>query len=373
MRQALNVRTVPPRAHPRILVIRRDNIGDLVCTTPLIAALRAHFPEAYIVALVNSYNAAVLDGNPDLNAVCAYTKLKHREAAHSLAGSLLARLRMLVGLRRRHFDYAILAKSSFDRHGLQLARAVRPRNIVGFGVPEERQPAGITWAVPPECVAGSHEVEAVMRLGEPLGVRSAPGPLRMFPSAQRRREWRMRLPELAGHPDRRWVALHLSAREAARRWQAEKFVELIDRLSEGGGLGFILLWAPGAADNPRHPGDDDKAACVLRRVRPGGCVLSAPTAMLEELTAILSLCDAFIGADGGALHMAAAVGLPIVALFENLDSKKRQWYPWRVPHELVSSSARDVADISVDQVMGAWKKLEAHLAPERRRTRHQLS
>ena len=46
-----------------ILVIRRDNIGDLVCTLPLISALRRHYPNARIEALVNSYNCDVLDGN----------------------------------------------------------------------------------------------------------------------------------------------------------------------------------------------------------------------------------------------------------------------------------------------------------------------
>src|SRR5262249_10029526 len=59
-------------AHPRILVIRRDNIGDLVCTTPLIFALRDRYPEAHIAALVNTYNEAVLAGNPALDAVHAY-------------------------------------------------------------------------------------------------------------------------------------------------------------------------------------------------------------------------------------------------------------------------------------------------------------
>ena len=59
---------------PNILVIRRDNIGDLVCTTPLITALRQRFPKAWIGALVNSYNARVLDGNPDQDEVFIYTK-----------------------------------------------------------------------------------------------------------------------------------------------------------------------------------------------------------------------------------------------------------------------------------------------------------
>src|SRR5258708_4258520 len=103
----------------RILVIRRDNIGDLVCTTPLFAAVRTRYPQAHVAALVNSYNAAVLDGNPHLDAVHSYTKLKHRLPGESRLGILFARVQMLARLRREHFDYVVLAKAGFDPHGLK--------------------------------------------------------------------------------------------------------------------------------------------------------------------------------------------------------------------------------------------------------------
>ena len=70
-------------ARERFLVIRRDNIGDLVCTTPLIAALRRARPGAFIAALVNSYNREVLDGNPHLDRVYAYGKAKQWIPSHA--------------------------------------------------------------------------------------------------------------------------------------------------------------------------------------------------------------------------------------------------------------------------------------------------
>ena len=70
----------------RILLIRRDNIGDLVCTTPVFRALRERWPRAHIGVLVNSYNAPVLENNPDVDAVYAYTKAKQ------LAGCPVARI-----------------------------------------------------------------------------------------------------------------------------------------------------------------------------------------------------------------------------------------------------------------------------------------
>jgi ADP-heptose:LPS heptosyltransferase len=330
----------------KILVIRRDNIGDLVCTTPLFAALRGRYPDAYIAALVNSYNAAVLAGNPQLDAVHAYTKLKHRAAGESALGILARRLRLMARLRRERFDVVLLAKGAYDRHGLALARPLAAGRIVGFGIdPEFPAPAN----------AELHEVEVIMQLGAALDVREPPGPLRVYPAPERAAEWRSRFPALAA--GRRWIAVHISAREPGRIWPVEKFVELLRSLSRDPAVGIVLLWAPGAADDPRHPGDDERAAAIATRAGAGVSLVPARTKTLDELIAVLSLCAAFVGADGGAMHIAAGLGLPIVALFENLPYKKRHWHPWQVPYEMVCPATRDIADITPEQVIEAWRRL----------------
>jgi ADP-heptose:LPS heptosyltransferase len=340
----------------RILVIRRDNIGDLVCTTPLFAALRARYPQAHIAALVNSYNGAVLDGNPHIDAVHTYTKLKHRLPGESRVRILLSRLRMLMHLRQQPFDYIVLAKAGFDRQGLIQARQLRRRHIVGFTQPGEPAARLITVPVPAVDYSNTHEVEIMKWLAGAMDAHEAEGPLRVYPDSARMQAWRSRLPALAERGGRRWIAAHVSAREPSRRWPAERWIELLRRLTAEGETGAVLIWAPGPADDPRHPGDDEKAAAIMSKV-DGMKVLPAPTSGLADLIAVLRLCDAFIGADGGAMHLAAATGLPCVALFENLEDKKRHWRPWRVPHELVFPATRDVADISVEQVLQAGRRL----------------
>ena len=106
----------------RILVTRRDNIGDLVCTTPLIHSLRQHLPDARIDALVNSYNVAVIANNPDLDQVYAYTKGKHRDNGQSSSGIYWQRVRMYWQLYRQRYDYIILGDSTFSVFVLQMAR-----------------------------------------------------------------------------------------------------------------------------------------------------------------------------------------------------------------------------------------------------------
>jgi heptosyltransferase III len=342
----------------RILVIRRDNIGDLVCTTPLFAALRARYPQAHIAALVNSYNAPVLDGNPDIDAVHSYTKLKHRLPGESRLRIVLARLRTLIRLRQEPFDYIVLAKAGFDRQGLIQARQLKRRHIVGFTKPGEPAARLITDPVPAIDYSSIHEVEVMRQLAGAMDAHETPGALRVYPDPARMEAWRSRLPAIARRSERRWIAAHVSAREPSTRWPVERWIELLRRLTAEGQTGAVLLWAPGPANHPRHPGDDDMAAAIMAAV-DGTKVLPAPTLELADLISVLGLCDAFVGADGGAMHLAAACGLPCVALFQNLEDKKRHWHPWRVPHEMVFAPTRDVCDISVEQVIRAWQRLRA--------------
>ncbi len=122
---------------------------------------------------------------------------------------------------------------------------------------------------------------------------------------------------------------------------------------------FLLLWSPGAADHPRHPGDDAKARRILDAA--GKLPLIAyPTRELKDLAAALSLADHVICSDGGAMHIAAALGKPILCFFG--DSDARRWHPWGVPYRLLQPDSRDAADISVAQALQAFHALRRQAA-----------
>lgn len=315
-----------------ILVIRRDNIGDLVCTTPMLAALRKAMPDAWIGVLVNQYNVAVMQGNSDVNEVFAYRKAKHRGPGEGKLGIWLETAGLLWKLRRKGIDVAIVASPGGDRY----ARLVGARRIIAD------KPG-----------APFHEVEAVGKLLAPLGIEPELGPLQLSPVPEVVAAMHPKLAELAG---RKIWAIHLSAREKSRRWPAEKYIELIERLASPE-RGFALFWSPGAADHPAHPGDDEKAAQVLAACSGKGAV-PIVTERLEELIAALSLCDGFVGADGGAMHLAAALKLKTAALFENSEAKRTRWYPWGARHVLLQPATFAVADITVDAVEAAVRELE---------------
>jgi heptosyltransferase III len=119
----------------KILVIRRDNIGDLVCTTPMLSSLRRHFPDAHLAVLVNSYNAPVLAGNPDIDEVCVYQKAKHRAVGQTRLAVWWTTWRLLRRLRKTHFDVVFVATPGKQPAALKFARWVAGRQgrIVAYG------------------------------------------------------------------------------------------------------------------------------------------------------------------------------------------------------------------------------------------------
>ena len=326
---------------PRILIIRRDNIGDLVCTTPLISALRRRFPEGWLGALTNSYNAPVLDGNPDLDDVFVYTKAKHRGHDESLPGILWRRLAMMHSLRQMKLDDVILATTSPQPRVIRLARWLKPKRIIGFG-----DAGGLDVALPLDR-QDRHEVEDVFRVASLYGIDGPPPACRVMAPAGYSRN--------AGLT----IGIHISARKPSQRWPADRFAETIRAIAAQGPVRFMLLWSPGAEDNPLHPGDDAKAQDVLEKIAADAAVTARPTQTLPELIAALAECNALICADGGAMHLGAGLGLPIVCLFGN--SGAQRWRPWGVPYRLLQKPSCDVADIGVAEVVGAFNALRADI------------
>jgi heptosyltransferase-3 len=335
-------------ASPRILVVRRDNIGDLVCTTPLLAALRQRFPDAWLAVLANSYNAPILAGHPDLDAVYAYQKGKHVDAG--LLALARERIGLVLELRGRRLESVILATTAYQPRTLRLARLLAPQHIVGFV--DERSPRAIDRPVPLAGTGGEHEVDRVFRLARAFGVEGPPPPLRIAVDATE--AGRVRAALSASGITTAPIGIHLSARKPSQRWPADHFVALMRSLHERHGAAFMLFWSPGPADHPQHPGDDEKASEVIEATR-GLPVLPWATHELSALVAGIAACRTLVMSDGGAMHVAAALGKPIVCFFGKSDAVR--WRPWGVPHVLLQPASLDVADIGVEDALTACESI----------------
>lgn len=335
----------------RILVIRRDNIGDLICTTPLFSTLREQYPNAHIAALVNSYNAPVINNNHDLDQVYIYRKAKHRKQGELKVSIWLDTIRLILKIRKISWDITIVATTGYSKSALKFAKYVRTKRIIAVAPRDENISDPIQLSQPETF----HETELVFQLLHPLQIFSSPGKLKLhYPTIENR--YHNKTPK----SDDLLIGLHISARKPSQKWKIELFCELAKKIHDFNNAHFLLFWSPGASNHPQHPGDDDKAKKLINQCAHLQLPISSfPTSQLEELIKGISLCNIFICSDGGAMHIAAALNKPIVCMFG--DSDPIRWHPWRVQNQLIQKQSKQVSDISVSEVYEAYKKLSLDL------------
>jgi heptosyltransferase-3 len=351
------------RAKPdvKILVIQRDNIGDLVLTTPFLRALRDSLKSATIDLVSNSYNAPVLAGNSAVDHHYTYTKLKHRLPGQSRLALVWNTWRLYRHLKRQRYQLAIVTAAILSDQALKLAHACGARRIAAFTSPVDAALRGVDLAIDPKDLP-RHAVRLQRFMLEQLLLPeqrhalapdlppcevSVDGALRQLISAHLRLD-----------SARRVIAFHISARKLDQRWSAENFASLMRRVALQHGAQLLLLWAPGASDNPLHPGDDAKAEEILALLSDV-TVLAHPTHSLPELAAVLSLADLVVLSDGGAMHIAAALRKPLLCMFGNSDPAV--WQAWQTRQIVLRDASHRVAALSVDTVMQAVSTL---LLPE---------
>lgn len=337
----------------KILIIRRDNIGDLILTTPLISSLAKSF-DTKIDVLVNTYNQSVLENNPYIGRVHLYSKLHHRKPGETIAGTLIRRFKTYIDLRRIRYDVAIIAREHWDKRPLQWATLSRAKRIIAIG---DDTPVVVTDRIPhpkEKC----HIVQLLAELAKPIGKYVEPGPLELYMTPDETCSMHQRLTL----PDNLPIyGLQISARKLRQRWQREKFVELAHRLSQREKCHLLLFWSPGSVAAKEHPGDDEKAQQIITDCQ-GLSLTPVYTNNIRELMAAMSYCDQIVTSDGGALHIAAATGVPTVAMFG--DSDAWFWGPWGVDSEVIEARERNVGLLEVDEVFDRFVALRSRVVAD---------
>lgn len=330
----------------KVLVIRRDNIGDLVLTIPLLRTLIDSGVIESVSLLVNDYNRPVADYIPGIARIFSYAKAKHQSGLWGKLSAWLSSWRLVTAIRKERFDVAILAGGSYSRQAEKFARLAGIPRVIGYA-PSKGESCWLTDIVSrqPDDI---HHAEVTHRLVSPLNISAKPGSSSVKLPEVLLAEYRQKV---ARQPDEVVVGLQLSARKPSQQWSAEHFHALAVLLAGTLRVRFVLFWSPGPEDHPAHPGDDEKAARVQVMLNPLAPVVACHTDSLDALMAGLSQCDVVLSADGGAMHLAAAVTRPVVALFGHTDAG--HWHPWGVPYRLLQPASRHVRDIAPANVADA--------------------
>jgi heptosyltransferase-3 len=308
---------LPPQ---RILCIKLKHIGDVLLMTPAIHALRRAWPDSAVAALVPRGTEEVLAGNPDLTAVF----ILDREAGY--AGDLA-----LVRALRRFEPDLVLEMGQGDREAI-LGWLSGARHRVGYvpGRSGAWRRMLLTRAVP--WNGWQHVVETNVDLVRACGVAAQASRPLLAVQPELRARMAERLTAAGMGPGQRLVVVHPVSRWLFKAWPEVSCAETIMRLAREMPVAIALTSGPGN-------GERDTANRILARAQlpeGGGPIINLiGHTSLGELAALLERASLFVGVDSAPMHMAAALGVPVVVLFG--PSGEMSWGPWGEEHAVVAS------------------------------------
>jgi lipopolysaccharide heptosyltransferase II len=293
--------------NPKKILVRATNwIGDAVISLPALEALRARFPASEIVLVSKPWVSEIYWHFPGMLRQIIYDPQgKHRGL--SGPGKLIA------DLRAEHFDLAILFQNAFQAAWM----AWRAQIPVRIGYARDRRGPLLTESVPvPPRGAYGHEAYYYLQLLFRAGLIERPEPVKPLEEARlvlREAElsWAAkRLQALRLDGPRFLVGFHPGASFGpAKRWPPERFAALADRMI-GAFRADVLIFGS-AAEVPL-------AESIVRAMKHAPTVLAGKTT-LTQMLALLAHCQLVVTNDSGPMHLAAAMGLPLVAVFGSTD------------------------------------------------------
>jgi heptosyltransferase-2 len=302
----------------RILLTRTDRIGDVVLSTPALKAIRDAYPDAYIAFMVRPYAKDIVEGNPYLDEVILYDKYgAHKSAVRTVMFALR--------LRKKRFDTAFMLHPTNRVHAIAFMAGIPAR--IGY-----RRKLGIllTRAIPHRKQEGAkHESDYAFDLLRTAGIE--PGDRELFVPVheQDMKSVERMLDEHHVGEHVMLVAVNPGASCPSKRWPSRYFAAVSDELAATAKARIVIV-----ADAENR----ERARDVARTMKYEPVDLSGKTTV-GELAALLTKCRLFISNDSGPVHIACAVGTPVISIFGRKDPglSPKRWAPLsrqsRVFHE----------------------------------------
>ena len=291
----------------RILLIRTSALGDVVHALPVLRALRRGLPRARIAWVVEAAFSPLLDGHPDLDEALPVRRREWRRRP-------LAARREVAAFLRRLADFSpdvVLDLMGNHKSGLIAALTLCDRRI-GLARRFRREPSSAVWVSEGVEPRGEHVVDRQLALLEPLGLPAAPAD---FGGAHLLREApEEALQALAREPGRQ-LLVHPGAAWGNKRYPAASWGEVAARLHAATGLG---TWVAAG------PGEEELAARVAAASAGAARAIAAPT--LPFLAALLRGVRLVVAGDTGPLHLAHALGTPVLCLMGPTDPARHGPY-----------------------------------------------
>jgi ADP-heptose:LPS heptosyltransferase len=324
----------------RILVVRQhDQLGDFLLSTPVFKAIRRRYPAAHITAVTRSYTARVAEYNEFIDAVVPI--YEHGE------DWTLSRLADVAGLARRKADLAIVLNTvSHSLTSDLIARFSTRGYILGS---EHRRFSGTCRNFfynlnAPYQEGARHQSERNLDIVRYIGIEGDDlrEHMRLRPEEL---EWaRAHLTELGRDESKPLIAIHPGAGKVENRWPVANFAAAANALAAENGAQIYLTW--GSREN-------ELGGQLLAALDRPALHSSHPD--IRKMAALLSAASLFLCNDTGVMHVGAAAGTPLVAVFGPTDPA--QWKPWGDEFVAVRAASHRCASVTIEQLLEPARKI----------------
>jgi heptosyltransferase-2 len=288
----------------KILIRATNWVGDAIMALPALRAVRGRFPEAEIAILAHPYIADIYRDQQVSNSLITYD----RKGAHAIFSG---RERLAGELRAQKFDIALLLQNAFDAAWIAWRAGIPQR--IGYARDARTLLLTKSVAVPRPGEIPAHEkfyyLELLRRAGwiEALPEEST---ITLNVPEQSRRRAAEFLVVSGARPAAMRIAVGAGASYgSAKCWPADRFAEVLSHLQQQIDADVILFGTIAEV----------RVSTAIASGMPRPPINLTGRTEVADLPALFSECHLFIGNDSGAMHVAAAVGLPVVAVFGPTD------------------------------------------------------
>jgi len=311
----------------KIIVLKRDKLGDLLLTTPMLQLLKQLFPGSKLAVAAPESSAWILKNAPFIDQLYSYPQPKSFNLKS--IKSIFIQLYIFLKIKREHYDIAIAGGGEYSHRAVERLLWMQAKRTISF-VPKNKKIKGITDPISEPGQKGkvTHESQRMIELIKPIAGSkkklNVPGVFFKPPQ-----DWLKKAQTfLASHDLKKgqYIIFGLGARREKKQASKEQIIETALYVYKKYKAKTVLVWTPGTKDNKNYPGDDEVAYEILKGAPEEMIPLRAP---LDLTIGVIWLARKSIFPDSGLMHFAAASPGGVIGLFADtrVSPNPKQWGP----------------------------------------------